>query len=433
MRKEGGISQMVRVLAFLIFVSFLGTWSLEANGATIKASSCSRESVSSAYNAASPGDTVQIPSCPSGVTWTGGIVDRKGVTFNGAGIDSTVIDDQSSWALIELLNSGTSKVMNMTINQNSSKSGDRSIGMYGNEVRIAFIKFTNLRQGKRGIWTTGAVRGVIDNNIFTWTSGAQPILVEDGRTPVPPDIPGNTAWSSPMQWGGADLIYIENNTFNATTAADGVDCDQGGSYVFRYNTVYNMVVGNHGCDSVSRGCKQMEIYYNNFYTTDGQSPYYGIQSRGGTAVIYNNTMTGSWGMPLSVTNYRSQANAWPYCSGCMMAKQPRCDGTSSIDGNTGLHGYPCRDQIGRGTDQTLYPVYEWNNTYNGSNLNIVVLHNYGGNPDYLNEHVVSGRDFYPDTRMPGYTPYQYPHPLRGGNLPDSKEPAPPTRLRIVPQ
>jgi len=53
----------------------------------------------------------------------------------------------------------------------------------------------------------------------------------------------------------------------------------------------------------------------------------------------------------------------------------KCDGSSQVDGNTsGQTGWPCRDQIGQGTDtslwsdntsfpapaQTLEPAYVWN-------------------------------------------------------------------------
>jgi hypothetical protein len=420
---------MIRNFVFIFFVCFLGAWNVDANGAIIKASSCSEENVRSAYISSSPMDTIQIPSCPSGITWTGGITDSKGVTFEGAGIDVTVINDKASGNLFTLSSTGRSQIKNMTISQDSSKSGAITIVMGGNEARIAYIKFANLQQGKRGIWTKGAVKGVIDHNIFNWTSGAQPILIRDGRG----NIPGDTPWSSAMSWGGSNLIYIEDNTFNGTSAADGLDCDQGGSYVFRYNTVNNISIGNHGCDSSYRSCKQMEIYNNKFYQTSGNDPYYGIQFRGGTGVVFNNTMTGSWGAPFTITDYRSQANAWQYCGGCMMANQPRCDGTSSIDGNTGAHGYPCRDQIGRGTNQSLYPIYEWNNTHNGSNLNMYILHNWGGNPDYLNEHVQNGRDFYNDTIMPGYTPYQYPHPFTVSSIgiPPPDTVAVPTGIKIV--
>jgi hypothetical protein len=72
--------------------------------------------------------------------------------------------------------------------------------------------------------------------------------------------------------------------------------------------------------------------------------------------------------------------------------------------------------------QALEPVYSWNNTLNGSNVN---LNNYG------EPTVREGTEFYNNTAMPGYTPYTYPHPLVTGAS-ASSTPAPPTNLRVTP-
>ena len=91
-----------------------------------------------------------------------------------------------------------------------------------------------------------------------------------------------------------------------------------------------------------------------------------------------------------------------------------------------LRAYPCIDQVGRGKgvllsnwdpplprrwpEQAAEPLYEWNNTLNGGDADIV-----SGSP-----HVREGRDFYNDKPMPGYKPYPYPHPLTQ-QFPPSKE------------
>jgi hypothetical protein len=92
-----------------------------------------------------------------------------------------------------------------------------------------------------------------------------------------------------------------------------------------------------------------------------------------------------------------------------------CDGNSSVDGNQAASGYPCLDQIGRSTDsgfqtdQSLEPMYEWNNlTVSSSDVDIII------NPAMCvttTLHIQEGRDYYNDTPRPGYTPYIYPHPL----------------------
>jgi hypothetical protein len=57
-------------------------------------------------------------------------------------------------------------------------------------------------------------------------------------------------------------------------------------------------------------------------------------------------------------------------------------------------------------NQALEPLYSWNNTLNGVNVNF----GHSDTSDNLRENV----DFYNNTPMPGYTPYVYPHPLVSG-------------------
>jgi len=108
-----------------------------------------------------------------------------------------------------------------------------------------------------------------------------------------------------------------------------------------------------------------------------------------------------------------------------------------------LRAYPCIDQVGRSTgnllagnppspqewpQQMLEPVYEWNNTINGNDADII-----SGSPL-----LVEGRDFINDTPRPGYTPFTYPHPFRTdcANYPmlcdaDTTPPAAPRNLTIL--
>jgi len=71
------------------------------------------------------------------------------------------------------------------------------------------------------------------------------------------------------------------------------------------------------------------------------------------------------------------------------------DSPAKINAVTGTASWP---------RNALEPVYSWNNTLNGSNVNI------GSSTPTI----IEGRDFYNQTPMPGYTPYTYPHPLVSG-------------------
>ena len=54
--------------------------------------------------------------------------------------------------------------------------------------------------------------------------------------------------------------------------------------------------------------------------------------------------------------------------------------------------------------QALEPIYSWNNTINGSNVNIQSVF----------PTIQENRDYYNQTTMPGYTTFTYPHPLVTG-------------------
>jgi hypothetical protein len=89
------------------------------------------------------------------------------------------------------------------------------------------------------------------------------------------------------------------------------------------------------------------------------------------------------------------------------------DGPNQVNTATGTKAWP---------HQALEPIYSWNNTVNGKNLDI-------SNPA---EPTIQGnRDYYNQTAMTGYTPYVYPHPLVSGAS-TSTAPAPPQNLRTVP-
>jgi hypothetical protein len=130
--------------------------------------------------------------------------------------------------------------------------------------------------------------------------------------------------------------------------------------------------------------------------------------RGGTGVVFGNTLV-NYKTGIGLSNYRSfdrynnNGGQWGLC-----------DGTNPLDGNEDASGYPCRDQIGRSTHQSLEPLYIWSNVFNGGPMPVGV--NDGGKG-----HIKEGRDYFLDTPRPGYTPYAYPHPAR---LPAPATPAP---------
>jgi len=207
-----------------------------------------------------------------------------------------------------------------------------------------------------------------------------------------------------LRLGTADAVYIEDNLFDYTRFGNTVDGHIGARFVFRHNILQGTYIEAHGfCCNLSRGTFSYEIYANTLIGS--ASNWVPFSLRGGTGVVYDNIVSGSYGLPqLQIYNDRSCPDR-PW--------QGVCDGTSPIDGNQDPSGYPCRDQIGRSTDlpngqQTNEPLYEWNNTYNGEDVDVRLS---PGMCTQMISHLVENRDFFNDTSRPAYTPYPYPHPL----------------------
>lgn len=133
--------------------------------------------------------------------------------------------------------------------------------------------------------------GLIDNNTFYSSGGVGNMIRLQGGGA----IPNAYSWTSVTSdfTENSNYVYIENNTFTfESEEGDGAyDSYNGARVVFRYNDVTGTHIGSHGNES-SRSAHDYEIYYNKF---DDQTYNQGsIGSRGGTGVIYGNTVTGSY-------------------------------------------------------------------------------------------------------------------------------------------
>jgi hypothetical protein len=400
-----------------------GEPALSFTGEVHHAASCSQEDVQDAVDAASDGDFVLVPA--GHCTWTTPLaatpaveIDGKGITIQGAGIGQTVITDAtgSAWRQtpfwVEGVESKPFRITGFTFTGHPSAQGVIMVRGTWRDFRIDHCRFDNV--DGRSIMISGHIYGVIDHCEFIQPHG-QGVWVGDGRG----DPPGSTSWEEPMSYGTADAVFIEDSTFIWGSGADGaVDCTDGGRYVFRHNVVQGIMVGNHGMDSRPRSCLQMEIYDNTFIPSS-HDVYLAIQSRGGSAVVFSNAISGDVGVyrvSIGVTNYRSCCYVGAACTPYPNPPHGTCDGTNPLDGNTEpqavYKGWPCKDQIGRGAHQNSEPFYEWNNTKNGSDVDVTVYNNWIGCTDpQPSDHVQEGRDYFNDTPKPGYTPYVYPHPL----------------------
>jgi hypothetical protein len=415
---------MSRMKSLSLGTVALCLFAIPAVAATIAAPTCSPGAVQSAIASASTGDTVTIPagSCNWGNT-TATIPSGKNITLRGAGIDLTTITSSSGSIAVRIGSpgvGGSGRVTGFTLNGGH-------IVVDGDGWRVDNMKIVS------------ASTGVLGEGVFAW--GLRPgapygptglidhVTFIDTRVLVYgfPDVPANAAATStsPLGLGDTNAVYVESSTFTFRGQANVIDCNYAGRYVFRHNSVINSSIDAHSVQGWNRACRRWEVYNNTIQLVNARY-FTPIFIRGGTGVIFNNTITGNWTEPfISFDNVRS-FDSRPDWFPIGPTKPGVCRGSSPWDGNQLSNGWPCRDQIGRGGDnsawtatnpypaQSAEPAYIWNNTINGTPATVQIRNDSG-------EWIQSGRDYVQNSgARPGYSAHVYPHPLAqgaGGGVP----------------
>jgi hypothetical protein len=405
-------------LTLLIILSWAGP-----AAALINADSCSRADVQSAINGASDGDAILVPA--GTCTWTSSVVvpSSKGVVLKGAGIGSTIIIDNTGiYDHAIILNSSASaarvRVTGFTFRGGTGYDGLISVSGTMGDFRIDHNQFDHV--STRAIQVETGY-GLIDNNEFLMQTQAMRLRnIRLGGL----GAYGDQSWNTALSLGTDDAIYVEDNIFLWDSSSDtkaAFDCEGGARLVFRYNDLTDTRTLNHGPEKTSRlrGCFSEEVYGNNFYLNS--SAYTAIRLNAGTAVAFDNVVSGRYQYAVQVYIDRARVDARDW---------GLCDGSSPYDGNYQSNGYPCLDQPGRSTgnlmsgnpptpaawpNQSLEPVYAWNNeTFAGTPWQI---HNL--TPTHLTE----GVDYINGERL-DYEPLAYPHPLTY-DIPPPKPPGNP--------
>ncbi len=368
------------IKSILSIAIILGIYFISPNAFadTHTALSCSSADVATAIAVASNGDIVTIPA--GACTWTSGITVTKNITIQGAGYTNTKITrNGTAFTLIDT----STRITQMGFSHSSS--GPLILIAGGSGWRIDHCQFTNTGTSSlNAIETTGALAtttpyGLIDNNDFVQERIA---LYVAGTT-----AKARALWAEDTLFGSTDTtglhtIYIEDNTFYKTVADGGNVIDASaytGMYVARYNTVTGKTQFQiHALqDARNRGPKSWEIYGNSFTTS--AYTWTAMFIRSGTGFVFNNAI-GNYGYGIIFDVRRVFDN---------IATAGLCNGSSPWDGNKLANGWPCRDQIGRGKDVTLWtdanpypdqvsqPAYLWSNIKSGSNVPVYVHNNTG--------------------------------------------------------
>lgn len=392
--------------AILLFMVFIASCKKDDNFShyDIIAASTSYEDVQAAVDSAENGDRVFIPAGTS--TWlsTLEIPDDRRIALIGSGPDETIISSSENipGMVINMMNSG-SRVTNMGFVLSNDNGVCIRVG--GDRWRIDHCHFDNtIDQTIEGVMVWGTNNngkcptGVIDHCEF---NNIRVVVVGDAR------LMAHTVWAEPLGLGTDNAAFIEDCIYNFTQFGNCIDANYGGRYVFRYNIVNDAYIEAHSVQGNNRATRSWEVYGNTISQVE-RSMWTPFFLRGGTGVVYDNTLLGDWtSATITIDNRRSFED---------LGDGGLADGTSPWDGNEEENGYPARDQIGRSTDQWLWtdenpyppqeldPFYQWENIYNGTNIDVYVHNNCG-------IHIKENRDYYNNVEKPGYTPYVYPHPL----------------------
>jgi hypothetical protein len=375
---------------------------------TIWSDSAAGVDVQAAIDSSSSGAVIGIPTGEAIWTSPVSIPDSKKITLLGESNTGVIIHDYGTdYGFLLDANASGSRIVNIGFSLENDNG--MCVAVRGAGWRVDHCRFINTREDGNvieGVYPYGESTsdghpiGLIDNNYFY-------------NTRV--DVIGNysnagvwSIWNGALGLGTNNAVFIEDNIFTRTHG-NAIDATYAGRFVARYNVFNDCYIEAHSVQADERGTRSWEIYNNtiNQVSVESMSPF---SLRGGTGVVFNNIITGTWDeLGVSVDNVRFFTDC--PVSGIMTGSNP-------WDGNLDAYGWPGRDQIGCGQDQTLWtvespypvqsliPMYQWNNTKSGVPLTVNVRN--GCSPI-----IVENRDYYNGTEKPGYTPYTYPHPLRG--------------------
>lgn len=408
--------------------------------ATTNLADCSQNTVQSAMSSASSGDVLV---CPAGSWSWSNLNITKNVTIQGAGIGETTITLTSCGGLQSSTSySGAFRVTGFSFTSSHNTCGYNStlgwVRVLGNKnFRIDHNEFrmyagTTATSHSMAIYTRYDVAGLIDHNTFI----NHPDEMTSGGSlgGVWAEGDGRSAWSLPLGQieGEAHTLFVEDNYFRQATDSNGdgeaILGQTGVNYVFRHNEVRNLKCADaHGYEA-TYGTKEYDINNNQCIVEPGFSIYRAFYIRGGTGVIYNNTLSGNftYGIALAITRATSDSKS--------PGRSELYGGIPARTACSSAEHYPCADQIGRGQStgsspnmtQVLSPLYIWGNDLSAASTQLT--------SETSSTYIQANRDYYYNQgAKPGFTEYTYPDPLTGQEAPPpatSGTPNPPSQLQV---
>lgn len=369
----------------LLLLAFTSAARGQSTGSTITATSCQETAVNAVINGpthtAVNGDTIVIPagtctwttelSIEAGITLTGSGNPNTGANTFGAGSLSTVIIDNSGSgdpmiAATSLTYGETIILAMLDIEPNSGSTALYSpITVSGtcNTSGCPNLRVNNIGFGLTTQWTEGGngssadwmvrtdnVVGVLDHNTLPNGSGVE-LLNANLSAYQGTGGYGDNSWAQPDSFGGANVLYMENNSVYTNQSVN--DCDTapiggavGGCRVAgRFNQVtpetgFFVAFMLHGLDTDGRpqGGRQIEAYGNtiNCEITGGCAG--GVAGfRSGTGLVFGNTLSANYSV--SGGFYNNIAEITVYRTVFTATSWGACGGSSPYDTNDGVVYY----------------------------------------------------------------------------------------------
>jgi uncharacterized repeat protein (TIGR02543 family) len=363
----------------------------------INAASCSSTDVQTAFNSVvNSTTTVNIPACSGGVGWATQVTltvpsGNTNLSILGAG-SLTTSGGSDQTVIVDNYNSNSSLLTITTNSTTSAKVRIAGITFKGGSGLLKFngvIQVNGSSQNFRwdhshfniqsyspqidasAVRTNNCVWGVFDHNIFDMHGVGNGVQVWEGNCYGDTNGNGDGAWNHATDFGSAEYIYLETNTFNSDFHNGFInDCLIGGRIVARFNTINASTLQGHATGSTPdfRSCRAFEYYQNTLNQTfTGNPTNVALFITGGTGVVWGNTAnpTGVDGSSTGYVNFISWVNdrydgssnygpnmvpppnGWGFCG------THQTGVASAWDGNTNSDGYPCIDQVGRGQGDLL--------------------------------------------------------------------------------
>lgn len=294
----------MRFQSILCIVALHFMLPVDLGAATHTAATCSLADVSAAVEAGSVGDTILVPE--GQCTWSSPLTIRKGISLIGQGVSKTMIISNTSNFLITYNPADYSlntpfRLSGFTFNGNNT-GPILSLGVAKKQpftlqtkIRVDHNSFQRASGQAIKHW---GMYGVVDNNTFSGMSYPLRSNAAESADGIPI---GQSWWNniSGIEYGSADNLYFEDNTFTDVTLVI-TDCQYAGRFAFRYNTVTAPgdkwpLMDMHGEQDDGGGycsCFGGELYGNNIINDNNDiAPL--LDQRGGKVVLFYNNVSNS--------------------------------------------------------------------------------------------------------------------------------------------